>query len=135
MHLVWPCQSQNPLMHNLSSTYQLNLMKGKREDTQHTFTRIYFLHQKSLIPTFNICFSTTQYLIKILYLPTIIKFVIVYQKVIFNAGFKDFWCTNINNNYVLFQKRLKKCTWRLKIIPTQHKFLALNMYLLPFQNK
>ena len=44
--------------------------------------------------TYNMRFSSTQYLLRILYLLTQIQMVIVYHSPVLNAGFQDFWCTN-----------------------------------------
>ena len=68
-------------------------------------------------------FSTTQYLFSILYLPTQIQMDIVYRK----PGFQDFWCTKMNNHLIT-----NTYLNRLKILYTQHEFIALNTYLSSF---
>ena len=49
-----------------------------------------FVNQKSLLPTFITCFSTTQYPFRILYLSIQIQMIIVYHK----TGFTDFYIKN-----------------------------------------
>ena len=65
------------------------------------------------------------------------KWILCTVKLVLNASFQDFWCTNINNHlHLIYLKNDKYITIkRLKILNTQHKFLALNRYLLSFMTK
>jgi hypothetical protein len=67
-----------------------------------------FVYQRSWIPTYNTCFSTTQYSLRIFYLPTQIQMVIVSEKPVLNTGITKFLCPNINNHPIFFEID-KKC--------------------------
>ena len=73
---------------------------------------------------------TTQNLIRILYLPTQIKMVIVYWNPDFKRGVQDFLCINWNNHL-----KKKTCTCFKAInSPTQHEFLAKTNQMLKYTN-
>ena len=84
--------------------------------------------QKSLLPTFW-SVLTTQYSFRILYLPTEILMVIVYQKKFLSQFLKNF---NVQMYIRLVSMKDKNMYSKAKITQTQHDCPALNAYLSSF---
>ena len=60
------------------------------------------------------------------------KWILSTKKLVLIVSFQEIWCTNVNNHLICFEKTINTYL-KAKIPYTQHKFLALNMYLLSFK--
>ena len=94
-------------MVNITLTYKFLVQHLKIiKKYKNSANKMNFVHPKSLICTLNISFSTTQYPLSILYLPTQIQMNTVYQKTGFKCKFSSFLMNiNINNHLYCFKKK------------------------------
>ena len=86
---------------------------------------MYTFTSEILNPCMQHLYLITQYPFRILYLFTHIQM----EKPVLNASFQDFWCTNINNHLICFEKddkyiylKAKKSLHRTQMLVLKHIF-------------
>ena len=84
--------------------------------------------------TFNTYFSTTQYHLVFSTCQHKCKSILCTEKPVLNASFQDFWCTNINNHLICFEKTINMSLKAKNSLHTT-RISSFNTYLSSFSKR